>query len=581
MRIAVTAIGCLCADHVATPQILPTIHKEWPVGEVCLTNEQLAKRVRVLPDGNLSRNSLLALVAASEALDDAKLTNAQTADLLFINGTTVGGMDLTERHFADWMNGQPVQPEILSQHEAHATTLTVRQFLGFAPEPLTISTACSSALNAIIVGAEHIRKGTHTRVLVGGTEALTLFHLNGFGSLGILSEQVCRPFSPDRDGINLGEGAAYLLLEEESAALARGAHIYGYVAGYGNRCDAYHQTASSPEGEGAFLAMQDALTMAGLQPDDIDYLNAHGTATPNNDASESRAVERLFGRPLLYNSSPNLGEVAAEQTEESDLGPLTFDRTKAWPEPVSTKHITGHTTSASGAIEAVFCLRLMAERGYRYVMTNAFAFGGNDSSLIFSSLPVSVGGEHNVAEKVLCKTVPPTKWGGGASEARVLQGTSSAFPSISPLQLRRLTPQLRTLLAAAQQALTDANLTTPDAIIVSTRWGGITPTVALLKSLAQNGEHDFSPSLFMQSTHNTPATTLARLLACQGYNITFCPATASTFHFSPFTFHLRPKAALVCTYDEPEPTWAALLAQAGITLTPAASATILDTSENS
>ena len=558
MRIAVTAIGCLCADHVATPQILPTIHKEWPVGEVCLTNEQLAKRARVLPDDNLSRNSLLALVAASEALDDAKLTNAQTADLLFINGTTVGGMDLTERHFADWMNGQPVQPEILSQHEAHATTLTVRQFLGFAPEPLTISTACSSALNAIIVGAEHIRKGTHTRVLVGGTEALTLFHLNGFGSLGILSEQVCRPFSPDRDGINLGEGAAYLLLEEESAALARGAHIYGYVAGYGNRCDAYHQTASSPEGEGAFLAMQDALTMAGLQPDDIDYLNAHGTATPNNDASESRAVERLFGRPLLYNSSPNFGEGAAEQTEESDLGPLTFDRTKAWPEPVSTKHITGHTTSASGAIEAVFCLRLMAERGYRYVMTNAFAFGGNDSSLILSASAFDLG--------------PLTFDRPKASLDK---------PEVTPLQLRRLTPQLRTLLSAAQQALTDANLTTPDAIIVSTRWGGITPTVALLKSLAQNGEHDFSPSLFMQSTHNTPATTLARLLACQGYNITFCPATASTFHFSPFTFHLRPKAALVCTYDEPEPTWAALLAQAGITLTPAASATILDTSENS
>ena len=555
MRIAVTAIGCLCADHVATPQILPTIHKEWPVGEVCLTNEQLAKRANILPDDNLSRNSLLALVAASEALDDAKLTNAQTADLLFINGTTVGGMDLTERHFADWMNGQPVQPEIISQHEAHATTLTVRQFLGFAPEPLTISTACSSALNAIIVGAEHIRKGTHTRVLVGGTEALTLFHLNGFGSLGILSEQVCRPFSPDRDGINLGEGAAYLLLEEESAALARGAHIYGYVAGYGNRCDAYHQTASSTEGEGAFLAMQDALTMAGLQPNDIDYLNAHGTATPNNDASESRAVERLFGRPLLYNSSPNLGEVAAEQTEESDLGPWTFDRTKAWPEPVSTKHITGHTTSASGAIEAVFCLRLMAERGYRYVMTNAFAFGGNDSSLILSASAFDLGPLNFDRPKA-----------------------SLDKPEVTPLQLRRLTPQLRTLLSAAQQALTDANLTTPDAIIVSTRWGGITPTVALLKSLAQNGEHDFSPSLFMQSTHNTPATTLARLLACQGYNITFCPATASTFHFSPFTFHLRPKAALVCTYDEPEPTWAALLAQAGITLTPAASAAILQTS---
>ena len=380
MRIAVTAIGSISADRVAAPEILATIHKEWPVGEVRMTNEQLAKRVDVSPKELLSRNSLLALVAAKEALADAGLTDAQSDDLLFVNGTTVGGMDLTEQHFSDWLNGQPVQPEILRQHEAHATTMTVCRKLGFTPEPITISTACSSALNALIVGAELIKKGTRTRVLVGGVEALTRFHLNGFGSLGILSGQVCRPFSPDRDGINLGEGAAY-------------------VAGYGNRCDAYHQTASSPEGEGAFLAMQDALRMAGLQPDDIEYLNAHGTATPNNDASESRAVERLFGTPLL-----------------ADENHLEKDIHTRWPEPVSTKNSTGHTTSASGAIEAVFCLKLMAERGYRYVMTNAFAFGGNDSSLILSSLHTCIG-EHEAA-----------------------QDTSCAPPPLSPMQLRRLTP---------------------------------------------------------------------------------------------------------------------------------------------
>ena len=560
MRIAVTAIGSISADRVAAPEILATIHKEWPVGEVRMTNEQLAKRVDVSPKELLSRNSLLALVAAKEALSDAGLTDAQSADLLFVNGTTVGGMDLTEQHFSDWLNGQPVQPEILRQHEAHATTMTVCRKLGFTPEPITISTACSSALNALIVGAELIKKGTRTRVLVGGVEALTRFHLNGFGSLGILSGQVCRPFSPDRDGINLGEGAAYLLLEEESAAIARGAHIYGYVAGYGNRCDAYHQTASSPEGEGAFLAMQDALRMAGLQPDDIEYLNAHGTATPNNDASESRAVERLFGTPLL-----------------ADENHLEKDIHTRWPEPVSTKNSTGHTTSASGAIEAVFCLKLMAERGYRYVMTNAFAFGGNDSSLILSSLPTCIG-EHEAAQKVLCKTVPPTEWGGGASEARVLQDTSCAPPPLSPMQLRRLTPQMRTLLAAAQDALAKAGFAAPDAIVVGTRWGGITPTVALLKSLAENGEQDFSPSLFMQSTHNTPAATLARLLGCQGFNITYCSEDVADLRLS--TIGCPEGAVLVCSYDEDEPTWTALLAQAGIKLTPAAKATVITNSVN-
>lgn len=543
MRIAVTAIGSISADRVAAPEILATTHKEWPVGEVRLTNEQLAKRVGVSPDERLSRNSLLALVAAKETLADSGLTAAQVADLLFVNGTTVGGMDLTEQHFSDWLNGQPVQPEILRQHEAHATTRTVRRLLGFTPEPITISTACSSALNALIMGAETIKKGTRARVLVGGVEALTRFHLNGFGSLGILSGQVCRPFSPDRDGINLGEGAAYLLLEEESAALARGAHIYGYVAGYGNRCDAYHQTASSPEGEGAFLAMQDALRMAGLQPDDIEYLNAHGTATPNNDASESRAVERLFGRPLLRDLT-------------SDLGPST-DRRKAWPDPVSTKNITGHTTSASGAIEAVFCLRLMAERGYRYVMTNAFAFGGNDSSLVLSSEPVALRDIEISKSRDIEDFVPP---------------------ALTPMQLRRLTPQMRTLLAAAQDALAGAGLAAPDAIVVHTRWGGISPTVALLKSLAQNGEQDFSPSLFMQSTHNTPAATLARLLGCRGYNITYCSEDVSDLRLS--TIGCPKGAVLVCSYDEDEPTWSALLAQAGLPLTPAASATIIHKSAN-
>lgn len=553
MRIAVTAIGSISADRVAAPEILATTHKEWPVGEVRLMNEQLAKRVGVSPDERLSRNSLLALVAAKETLADSGLTAAQVADLLFVNGTTVGGMDLTEQHFSDWLNGQPVQPEILRQHEAHATTRTVSRLLGFMPEPITISTACSSALNALIMGAETIKKGTRARVLAGGVEALTRFHLNGFGSLGILSGQVCRPFSPDRDGINLGEGAAYLLLEEESAALARGAHIYGYVAGYGNRCDAYHQTASSPEGEGAFLAMQDALRMAGLQPDDIEYLNAHGTATPNNDASESRAVERLFGRPLLRDLL-------------LDPGPSTFDRRKAWPDPVSTKNITGHTTSASGAIEAVFCLRLMAERGYRYVMTNAFAFGGNDSSLVLSSEPVESTESRNH----------------GTTESRNTESSRSVNPlireSLSPIQLRRLTPQMRTLLAAAQDALAGAGLAAPDAIVVHTRWGGISPTVALLKSLAQNGEQDFSPSLFMQSTHNTPAATLARLLGCRGYNITYCSEDVSDLRLS--TIGCPKGAVLVCSYDEDEPTWSALLAQAGLPLTPAASATVITNSAN-
>ena len=194
----------------------------------------------------------------------------------------------------------------------------------------------------------------------------------------ILDKEPCRPFDATRAGLNLGEGAAYLVLETEESALKRGVKPIAVLRGWGNACDAFHQTASSPDGEGAFLAMRKALEMAGLDGSAIDYVNAHGTGTPNNDASESAAIRRIFGESL--------------------------------PPVSSTKSFTGHTTSASGSIKAVFCI-LALENGFvprqlnwstpdpscivpqteplrkelRHILCNAFGFGGNDSSIILSA----------------------------------------------------------------------------------------------------------------------------------------------------------------------------------------------------
>ena len=199
----------------------------------------------------------------------------------------------------------------------------------------------------------------------------------------ILDEAPCRPFDVTRAGLNLGEGAAFLILESETSMKRRGAQSLGVLSGFGNACDAFHQTASSENGEGAFLAMQKALAMAGLRPQDIGYVNAHGTGTPNNDASESAALRRIFGDSL--------------------------------PPVSSTKAFTGHTTSASGSIEAVFCLLALREgfippqlnwkeadpacitpypgascpapTGHlplKHILCNAFGFGGNDSSILLS-----------------------------------------------------------------------------------------------------------------------------------------------------------------------------------------------------
>ena len=336
-----------------------------PIGEVPLSNAELAALAGA--PAEWPRTTLLSIVALQEALQQAALP---AKGLPLIGGTTVGGMDLTEQRFPDYS----------PHHGCGASTELAASFLGLG-WATTLSTACSSAANAMIFGANLLRSGLYRRVVVGGSESLTRYHMNGFNALMILDQRPCRPFDATRAGLNLGEGAAYLVLETAEAAAERGARPLGRLSGFGNACDAFHQTASSDNGEGAFLAMQKALKLAGLQPADIGYVNAHGTGTPNNDASESAALRRIFGEQM--------------------------------PPVSSTKPFTGHTTSASGSIEAVFCLLALrhgflppqlnwttpdpacivpvchperSEGSLRHVLCNAFGFGGNDTSLILSSL---------------------------------------------------------------------------------------------------------------------------------------------------------------------------------------------------
>ena len=368
----VSAVGCGRGETldalrhgrsgIGPVRFLRTEEKAFPVGEVPLSDGEMAARSGASPD--LSRTSLMGILALQEALAGAGLKDL--AGVPLIGGTTVGGMDRTERTF-------PVYSPL---HDCGASTDAIAAHFGGAPFATTLSTACSSAANAVIFGANLIRSGQAEIVAVGGSESLSDFHLHGFGSLMILDTAPCRPFDATRAGLNLGEGAAFLILESEASMKRRGSSSLGVLSGFGNACDAFHQTASSENGEGAFLAMQKALRMAGLKPEDIDYVNAHGTGTPNNDASESAALKRVFG--------------------------------DAMPPVSSTKAFTGHTTSASGSIEAVFCL-LALKHGFipaqlnwtaadpacivpsaggpahlTHILCNAFGFGGNDSSLLIS-----------------------------------------------------------------------------------------------------------------------------------------------------------------------------------------------------
>jgi 3-oxoacyl-(acyl-carrier-protein) synthase len=347
------------------------------VGEIKLSNKELEAQLGLDQAHNFSRTAMLGAIAAQQALKSAELTTEGDQLLGFVNSTSVGGMDMTERFFYEFLISDEYQRFIELQNTG-VNSKNISDFLGICGISTTISTACSSAANAIILGARLIDSGRLERVLVGGTDALCKFTINGFNTLMILSDDLNAPFDNNRKGLNLGEGAAYLVLESEKSLQNRGKQAIAYLSGYANTNDAFHQTASSEAGDGAYLAMQNALKKAELTPMQIDYVNVHGTATPNNDLSEGRALIRIFGDCV--------------------------------PDFSSTKAFTGHTLAAAASIEAVFSILALQNQvifpnlNFRekmiefdlvpvtatqdaklyHVLSNSFGFGGNCSSLIFS-----------------------------------------------------------------------------------------------------------------------------------------------------------------------------------------------------
>ena len=318
------------------------------------------------------------MLAAREAVDDARL-DLNTLRVGFISSTSVGGMDLSEHFYNAFKkdNRKGRLREVIS-HDCGASTEMIADYLKINDFVTTISTACSSAANAIMLGARMIRNGQLDTAIVGGTDALCKFTLNGFNSLMILDKEHCRPFDASRAGLNLGEGAGYIVLQSEKLLRKE---PYCLLSGYSNVNEAFHQTGSSPEGNGPFWSMTEAIAKSEIPPEEIDYINVHGTGTPSNDLSEGLAIRRIFG-----------------------------DKT---PPFSSVKAFIGHTLGASEGIEAVYsvlsvyhgCIypnlnfkepigenKLMPETSFREglpirnVLSNSFGFGGNDSSILFSTL---------------------------------------------------------------------------------------------------------------------------------------------------------------------------------------------------
>lgn len=358
---------------------IDTIHKdEIMVGEVKATNTELEQRLGLEPN-TYSRSPILGIIAAQEAVRQAGITDISDYKTGLISSTTVGGMDKSEQYFFEYFESDAHHQHISGLHAADST-LKIAKHLGLEGSFMTtISTACSSATNAIMLGARMIKSGRLERVIVGGTDALSKFTINGFKTLMILSDTYNTPFDDQRKGLNLGEAGAFLVLESDEIVRKENREVLAYVKGYSNANDAFHQTASSENGDGAVMAMEKALKVAGLKPEDIDYINAHGTATPNNDLSEGRAMLRVFGE----------GKV---------------------PDFSSTKAFTGHTLAVAGGVEAVYSILALQnnriypnlnfktpmnefdllpqteskEKELKHVLSNSFGFGGNCSTIIIS-----------------------------------------------------------------------------------------------------------------------------------------------------------------------------------------------------
>ena len=394
-RIVITGMGiCSCiGDNVqetfthlsqgksglSTIELLDTLHQDHiRVGEVKHTNEGLTNILDIPKENSYSRTSLLGILALREAIKNASLDEESLHSLGLIMASSVGGMDMTERYFYDYATNIPARRYITS-HNIGEITQQMASYFGIKGFVTSLSTACSSSANAIITAANLIRTGRARTLAVGGADALSKFTINGFNALMILSDKEATPFDEHRKGLNLGEAGAFLILEAESEALKHGRKILAQLSGWGNANDAYHQTASSEDGEGAFLAIEKALHCSGLSPKDTDYINAHGTATVNNDLSESRALIRIFSEeqmPDLSSTKPFTGHtLAVASAVEAIISILSIEKEMIFP------NLNFQTPMKEVNIKPVTVLK---QKPIQHVLSNSFGFGGNCSALIFS-----------------------------------------------------------------------------------------------------------------------------------------------------------------------------------------------------
>jgi len=398
-RVAVTGLGIITSIGHSIPTFWDgLLHGKCGIGSVsifdttdfpCSFAAQVRKKDLEEPFEDheikrVSRCDLLGLIAVREAISDSGLDfkryNRENVGVVLGGGA--GGMLFWERYRRSlWLNRKKSRPSLLLPCSPCTLTDLIASRYGLFGFRSTFSTACSSTGTSIGYGFDLIRSGRQKLVVTGGSEALSELTFAGFNSLRVMDPEYCRPFNKKRRGLSLGEGAAILILEDYEQAEDRGATIYAEVLGYALNSDAFHITSPDPEAKGMSRVMSRAINNAGVNPEQVDYINAHGTASMVNDKMETLAIKRVFGTRAA-------GKIAIS----------------------STKSMVGHCLGASGAIEAVATVLALCrqvapptihldtpdpdcdldyvpnnarKRKIEVAMSNSFAFGGNNTSLIF------------------------------------------------------------------------------------------------------------------------------------------------------------------------------------------------------
>ena len=328
----------------------------------------------------------LGFAAAADALEDAGELNADPGRCAVMASTGIGGLSTLEDNCRAYFERGPsrVSPFFVPMMMPNATAGVISMRLGWTGPALCIATACAAGTNAIGEGVRLIRDDSADVVLAGGTEfPITQITIAAFARMGALSNRnddpssASRPFDADRDGFVIAEGAGFFVLESLERALARGARVYGEVAGYGRNSDAYHITAPSPGGTGAAVCMQQAIDDAGIAPSAIGHVNAHGTSTELNDASEAEAIRKVFGDepPPVTSNKGSLGHMIAGAGAAEAVASLLSIRDGVVPPTANLERI-------GDDIGLDVVMGTAREIGVKPVLSNSFGFGGHNATLV-------------------------------------------------------------------------------------------------------------------------------------------------------------------------------------------------------